>query len=133
MKFIYLINVVDNIHTLLIIALVIFGACAVIRCIGILIGMDMNERCSDKESEDFIYRCKSKMWKFIWAFLGTFLIFCFIPNKHTMYEIFGIGTVIDYVQSNENVKAIPDKCIEAVNLWLDERMKDIKSDNKPEN
>lgn len=131
MKFIYLINVVDNIHTLLIIALIIFGACAVIRGLVILIGMDVDD--ADKEFEDFIYRCKSKMWKFIWAFLGTFLIFCFIPSKQTMYEIFGIGTVIDYVQSNENVKKIPDKCIEAVNLWLDEKMKDIKSDNKPEN
>ena len=50
-----------------------------------------------------------------------------------MYEIFGIGTVIDYVQSNDNVKKIPDKCIEAVNLWLDEKMEDIKSNDKPEN
>ena len=133
MKFIYLINVVDKVHTLLIIALVLFGACAIIRCIGILIGMDMNERDKDKESEDFIYRCKAKMWKFIWAFLSTFLLFCFVPSKQTMYEIFGIGTVIDYVQSNDNVKKIPDKCIEAVNLWLDEKMKDIKSEDKPEN
>lgn len=133
MKFIYLINVVDNIHTLLIIALVLFGACAIIRAIGILVGMDASEQSADKELEDFIYRCKSKMWKFIWAFLGTFLIFSFIPSKQTMYEIFGIGTVIDYVQSNDNVKKIPDKCIEAVNLWLDEKMKDIKDKDKPEN
>ena len=132
MKFIYLINVVDNIHILLIIALSVLGFFAVVYAVGVLAQLDPYNPYDTPEDEPGVNHYKSKMWKFIWSFLFTFLVFCFVPNKHTMYEIFGIGTVIDYVQSNENVKKIPDKCIEAVNLWLDEKMEDIKKDDPKE-
>jgi len=132
MKFIYLINVVDSIHVLLIIALCIFGFFAVVYAVGVLFQLDSYNPYATPDDPG-VKHYKGKMWKFIWSFLFTFLLFSFIPSKHTMYEIFGIGTVIDYVQSNDNVKKIPDKCIEAVNLWLDEKMKDIKSEDKPEN
>ena len=132
MKFIYFLNVVDSIHTLLIIALCIFGFFAIVYAIGVL-----NQLAYDPydtpDDDPGVEHYKGKMWKFIWSFLFTFLLFSFIPSKQTMYEIFGIGTVIDYVQSNDNVKKIPDKCIEAVNLWLDEKMEDMKNNNKPEN
>ena len=133
MKFIYLINVIDKIHILLIIALWIFGVFALIYAIGVLTQLDAYNMYDTSKNESGVKHYKGKMWKFIWSFLFTFLLFSFIPSKQTMYEIFGIGTVIDYVQSNDNVKKIPDKCIEAVNLWLDEKMEDIKSNDKPEN
>ena len=133
MKFIYLINVVDSVHVLLIIALCIFGFFAVVYAVGVLSQLDAYDIYDTSENGPSVNHYKGKMWKFIWSFLFTFLLFSFIPNKQTMYEIFGIGTVIDYVQSNENVKKIPDKCIEAVNLWLDEKMEDIKGKDKSEN
>lgn len=133
MKFIYLINVVDGFHTLLIIALWIFGVFALIYAIGMLTQLDSYNPFDTPDDDPGVKHYKGKMWKFIWSFLFTFFLFSFIPSKQTMYEIFGIGTVIDYVQSNDNVKKIPDKCIEAVNLWLDEKMEDIKGKDKPEN
>lgn len=130
MKFIYFINVVDCLHTLLIIMLSLFGVCAAVRGIYWLVMLDSFGSNLDKEEEAELNQAKGKMWKFIWAFLGTFFLFCFVPAKQTMYEIFGIGVVIDYVQDNENVKAIPDKCIEAVNLWLDEKKEELQKGSK---
>lgn len=133
MKFIYLINVIDKLHILLIIALWVFGIFAgVYALISIFTQLDHYETYGTQKDCPEANRYKSKMWRFICYFIFTFFLFSFIPNKKIIYEIFGIGTVIDYVQSNDNTKKIPDKCIEAVNLWLDEKMEDIKKDNPKE-
>lgn len=33
--------------------------------------------------------------------------------------ICGVGTVVDYVQTNEDIQKLPDKCIQALDLWVD--------------
>ena len=43
----------------------------------------------------------------------------FIPSKKDMYMIVGVGTTIDYVQKNETARQLPDKCIEALNNWVE--------------
>ena len=43
----------------------------------------------------------------------------FIPTKQDMYLIYGAGNVIDYCQDNPKVKELPDKAVEALNIWLD--------------
>lgn len=43
----------------------------------------------------------------------------FIPSKEDMYMIVGVGTAIDYVQKSETARQLPDKCIEALNNWVE--------------
>ena len=43
----------------------------------------------------------------------------FIPTSKDAMLIFGIGPTIDYVQSNETAKQLPDKCIEALDNWVE--------------
>ena len=43
----------------------------------------------------------------------------FAPSKEQMYMIVGVGTAIDYVQESESVKQLPDKCVDALNRWVD--------------
>lgn len=44
-----------------------------------------------------------------------------------MYKIIGIGTTIDHIKDNEVVKQLPDKCIEALDQWV-ENIKEEKED-----
>lgn len=51
-------------------------------------------------------------------FLGIIGVI-FIPSKNELYAIYGIGTVIDYVQDNQTAQGIPDKAVKAIDKYLD--------------
>ena len=60
-----------------------------------------------------------------WA-IGTFatlvissLIFVFVPSTKEALLIWGVGSTIDYIQENETAKQLPDKCINALNDWVE--------------
>lgn len=41
------------------------------------------------------------------------------PTKNEALLIYGVGTTIDYLQSNEIVNQLPDKCVKALDTWVD--------------
>ena len=43
----------------------------------------------------------------------------FVPSEKEMMLIYGLGQTVDYIQDNEAVKELPDKCVEALDLWLE--------------
>ena len=47
------------------------------------------------------------------------LIFVFVPSTKEAVLIWGIGSTIDYLQENETAKQLPDKCINALNDWVE--------------
>ena len=47
------------------------------------------------------------------------LIFVFVPSTKEAVLIWGVGSTIDYIQKNETAKQLPDKCINALNDWVD--------------
>lgn len=47
----------------------------------------------------------------------TSLICSFVPSSKTAMAIWGVGTVIDYVQENETLHELPDKCVKALEIW----------------
>ena len=47
------------------------------------------------------------------------LIFVFVPSTKEALLIWGVGSTIDYIQENETAKQLPDKCINALNDWVD--------------
>ena len=58
--------------------------------------------------------------------VGTFatlvissLIFVFVPSTKEAVLIWGVGSTIDYIQENETAKQLPDKCINALNDWVE--------------
>lgn len=65
----------------------------------------------------------------------TGTICCFIPTTKEMFMIYGVGGTIDYLKSNDTAKQIPDKCINALDKFIDEYVNDDnneKKDNKEE-
>lgn len=55
------------------------------------------------------------------------LFYVFVPSQKEMYLILGIGGTIDYLQSNEKAGQIPDKCLDAIDAWVDVLVEDEKS------
>ena len=47
------------------------------------------------------------------------LIFVFVPTTKEAVLIWGVGSTIDYIQENEIAKQLPDKCINALNDWVE--------------
>lgn len=43
----------------------------------------------------------------------------FIPTKQDMLLIYGVGTTLDYLQDNEKVQQLPDKCVDALDAWVE--------------
>ena len=48
----------------------------------------------------------------------------FIPTTEQATMIYGVGTVVDYVQNNEDIQKLPDKCVKALDLWVDKYLEE---------
>ena len=69
-----------------------------------------------------------KGWKTcLWIMIPCFIIGISIPNKNDALIILGVGTVVDYVQDNKTLQEMPDKCVQALDIWLDDKLS-IKND-----
>lgn len=42
-----------------------------------------------------------------------------IPTEEDMLLIYGVGTTLDYLQDNEKVRRLPDKCVDALEAWVE--------------
>lgn len=62
----------------------------------------------------------------ITCFVVGVLGLTFIPTKNEALLILGVGRTIDYVQESESVKQLPDKCVDALNRWVDSLNKEDK-------
>ena len=55
-----------------------------------------------------------------------FLMCVFIPSTKSLLIIYGVGGTIDYVKENKDANKIPDKCIKALDKYLDDVLKEDK-------
>ena len=53
------------------------------------------------------------------AFLLSMAINVFVPTTKDAMLIFGVGGTIDYIKSNETINKLPDKCVKALDAWVD--------------
>ena len=49
----------------------------------------------------------------------SLLLYVFIPTKEDMFLIYGVGGTVDYIKQNDKAKQLPDKCINALDAWVD--------------
>lgn len=50
----------------------------------------------------------------------------FIPSQKSLLIIYGVGGTIDYLKENKDANKIPDKCIKALDKYLDDALKEDK-------
>ena len=122
MSEIYWITVLGNLSNLFIVMCVCFG----LATSGIVLCMVLETYEEDRKPfYKWIRRCGI-------AFIITSIMAVFTPSKQDLYAIYGIGGVIDYVQSNETAKQLPDKTIKALDKWLDEMNKENNDTDRKE-
>lgn len=98
----------------------IFWAClaiAVILCIVSITTDDWTGKDCCTEEQKYLLRKKSK-YSLIVSIIGL-LMWVFIPTKKEAFFIYGVGGTIDYIKQNSTAKQLPDKCINALDKWVD--------------
>ena len=50
----------------------------------------------------------------------------FIPSQKNLLIIYGVGSTIDYLKENKVANKIPDKCIKALDKYLDDALNEDK-------
>lgn len=66
------------------------------------------------------------------AFFVSVFINFFIPTTNQALLIYGAGGTIDYIKSNGTAKQLPDKCVKALDKYLDNINKEEEKQNDNE-
>ena len=53
----------------------------------------------------------------------------FIPNEKDAFLILGLGGTLDYLQNSEVAKELPDKCINALDAWVESFTEENKNND----
>lgn len=103
--------------TILISSGVLGGVLAIILIIG------------NTEIDECYFKPMLKYLKiFASAFIITLTVKAFVPSTKEALMIYGVGSTIEYLKSNEKAMELPDKCIDALDAWVEELNKKEKAD-----
>lgn len=75
--------------------------------------------CLDDKDESGVKLTKKLMKVFVPVFTISLLITVFLPTTKEALVIYGVGGTIDYIKANPTAKKLPDKCINALDKWVD--------------
>lgn len=106
----YWLTVVGNLY-------VVFIVLLALSVVGSIFGFLIIDDISSKDKKDEHFK---KLWYTcgIVALLSA-LGLVFVPNTKQLYAIYGMGSVIDYVKSDDTVKQLPHRAIVAFEKYLD--------------
>lgn len=126
MSEIYWITRLDSINTIslicVIVGVIISGIAAVIyyAANGQRIYDDSHGyESSARENEGYANTCKGIL---IWSIPVSIifsLLMIFIPTTKQGFLIYGLGGTVDYIKQNPTAKQLPDKCIKALDKWVE--------------
>ena len=118
MNEIYWITVLSKLRT---VALIIFPMVTGVTILCVCILFSTMSSAYDTDEIDEIAKRKIKKIAIPSLIVGfiMLIVVVLIPSKQDMYLIYGAGNVIDYCQDNPKVKELPDKAVEALDIWLD--------------
>ena len=119
----YWIERMDSINGLMIFLLIAFG---ILLVLSFLVSW-----VEEWDEDDIKKKGVPKTRKMcIWILSVSILVLIFVPSTKEMYRIIGIGGTIDYLRKNETAKQLPDKCIKAVDLFLDKMTEGKKDESE---
>jgi hypothetical protein len=53
------------------------------------------------------------------TFIIGLILWVFIPTQKEALLIYGVGGTIDYIKQNPTAKQLPNKCVNALDKWVD--------------
>lgn len=112
MNEIYLITRLGMINVWLIVFSAISGAIMAVFAIIYIIAKCEND-------EPVINGVKSTLKTSTIVFFICLPLTILTPTKDEALLIWGVGSTIDYIQNNETVQQLPDKCVNALDAWVE--------------
>ena len=110
MKEMYWIMVYGNLSSAISTVFIIGMIAMIVLSIGVFCCYD------DETARDFLKKWLKKSALIV---LLTIPFMIFMPSKNELFQIYGVGKILDYVQENKNLQELPDKCIQALNAWVE--------------
>ena len=127
MNELYLIRLIGMIHefavAFFIISIVVLIYKAVMYAVANADSVDSPGELSDFQKE----RIKTKLRNFYKGFIPLICAMTAVavfPTEESALRIYGFGSVIDYMQSSEEAKKLPDNALKAINIWLEDFQED---------
>ena len=116
MSTLYWITILDNLK----------GLCMLICALSLIFSAGcflVNLFCAEeikKGYTTFSYKSFNKYKNLAYIILIiSILVVIFVPSENQLYKIYGVGGTIDYLKDNPTAKELPDKCIKALDTWVD--------------
>ena len=130
MSEIYWITRLNAISGWLITVSIISGIVIIFSTIFYFVFRDEYEQYGHDNDKNWMsFSCKTfKVSTPIFVLLSILTIL--VPTTNEAMLIYGVGTTIDYVKQNNTLQQIPDKCINALDAWVDSL---TKKESKNEN
>ena len=75
--------------------------------------------CLADKDKDGISMAKRLLKIVVPIFTISLLMEIFIPTTKEALVIYGVGGTVDYIKANPTAKKLPDKCINALDKWVD--------------
>jgi uncharacterized membrane protein len=73
-----------------------------------------------EDKEESGVRLTTKLMKiFVPILTISLLVEIFVPTTKEALVIYGVGGTVDYIKANPTAKKLPDKCINALDKWVD--------------
>lgn len=79
---------------------------------------DWTEEDCCTENQKRILR-RGARYSVITFFVGL-ILWVFVPTRKEALLIYGVGGTIDYIKQNPTAKQLPDKCVNALDKWIDD-------------
>jgi hypothetical protein len=119
MKEMYWISVVGNIGDVSEVMILFCGICILLfGSFSAIIDSGVSGFGDEIEARGARFMKKATKTSFIVGIISVFIAI-FVPGEKQLYRIMGVGMAIDYIKENDAVKQLPDKCINALELWVD--------------
>lgn len=118
MSELYWLGVLGSLHEFGVVVAILSGLVLLFVSIFVTIPRIDNEYDFSKEKKAIKYSLVS--------FFISLLVCMFIPSTKSLLIIYGVGGTIDYVKENKVANKIPDKCIKALDKYLDDALKEDK-------
>ena len=119
MKEMYWISVVGNIGDVSGVMIFFCGICILLfGSFSAIIDSGVSGFGDEIEARGARFLKKGTKTSFVVGIISVFIAI-FVPGEKQMYRIMGVGMAIDYIKENDAVKQLPDKCINALEAWVD--------------
>lgn len=116
MSTLYWINVLGNLNDVCILIFIISALFGIVLLLAaIFYEGDIKEDLSKVGYKKFVKVINTNCIVFIISTLAL----VFLPTRNQLYIIYGVGGTLDYLKENPTAKELPDKCIKALDTWVD--------------